>query len=119
MNMNSRTENMANWESLIGERMRPAATVHRIEDPVQRNRVENGKRRSNQFRDNHPDYGAEYYASHKEKMRANADKWKREPPEAMREYARQYRARHKDDPAYKAKKKVYNDTYRGKLKKAA
>jgi hypothetical protein len=39
--------------------------------------------------------------------------------EAMREYARQYRARHKDDPAYKAKKKIYNDTYRGKLKKAA
>jgi hypothetical protein len=37
----------------------------------------------------------------------------------MREYARQYRARHKDDPAYKAKKKIYNDTYRGKMKKAA
>jgi hypothetical protein len=52
-------------------------------------------------------------------MRANADKWKREHPEAMREYARQYRAKHKDDPAYKAKKKIYNDTYRGKLKKAA
>ena len=111
--------NMANWESLIGERMRPAATVHRIEDPVQRNRVENGKRRCKRFRDNHPDYDAEYYASHKEKMRANADKWKREHPEAMREYARQYRARHNDDPAYKAKKKTYNDTYRGKLKKAA
>ena len=76
---------MANWESLIGERMRPAATVHRIEDPVQRNRVENGKRRSKRWHNNHPDYDAEYYASHKEKMRANADKWKREHPEAMRE----------------------------------
>jgi hypothetical protein len=110
---------MKNWESLIGERMRPAATVHRIEDPVQRNRMENGKRRIKRWHDNHPDYGAEYYASHKAKMRANADKWRREHPEAMREYARQYRARHKDDPAYKAKKKIYNDTYRGKLKKAA
>lgn len=110
---------MKNWESLIGERMRPAATVHRIEDPVQRNREENGKRRSKRWRDKHPDYDAEYYASHKEKMRANADKWKKELPEAMREYARRYRARHKDDPTYKAMKKIYNDTYRGKLKKAA
>lgn len=69
-----------NWESLIASRSRPAASVCRIEDPVRRNRVSKCKR----WRSEHPEYGADYYAEHRDKMLAASKAWKRDNPEKLR-----------------------------------
>ncbi len=68
------------WQSLIGDRMRVSDHDCRVEDPVRRNRV----RRSRRWHENHPNYGADYYAEHKEKMLASSKAWKLAHPEAVR-----------------------------------
>ena len=90
--LNRRTENMANWESLIGERMRPAATVHRIEDPVQRNRNRIQRKSSRT-----------YYWKHKDD-----EEFKRR----VRLKSQKYYERIKDTTEYKERKRENDKKYR-------
>lgn len=96
-----------NWESLIKDRMRPASHVSSVEDPVLRNQ----RRRQKLWRDRN-NYNSKYYFTHKAERRKSADEWKRNHRERVNEYAREYRAKHKDSPEYKAKRAAYNRAYR-------
>ena len=106
--MASDTEQLPHWESLIAERMRPCTKVCEVEDPVRRNNLEKTRR----WHREHPEYGAEYYAEHRDKMRKASDEWKKAHPEYVREAARRYREKHKNDPEYRAKKQAYDRGYR-------
>jgi len=101
-------EEIPSWESLIASRMRPCAKVCEVVDPVRRNNLEKTRR----WHKEHPDYGATYYAEHREKMRKASDEWKKTHPEYVREAARRYREKHKNDPEYRAKKLAYDRGYR-------
>ena len=68
---------MTNWESLIGERMRPAATVHAIEDPAKRNRVNVKKAKDHRYYERHKD-DPEYKRKKAERMKKvrNTDEYR-------------------------------------------
>jgi hypothetical protein len=106
--MASENDKVPHWESLIASKMRPCATICEVEDPVRRNNLEKTRR----WHKEHPEYGAEYYAEHREKMRKASDEWKKAHPEYVREAARRYREKHKNDPEYRAKKQAYDRGYR-------
>ena len=106
--MASDIDDIPSWESLIASRMRPCTKVCEVEDPVRRNNLEKSRR----WHKEHPDYGATYYAEHREKMRKASDEWKKAHPEYVREAARRYRERHRDDPVYRQKKLEYDRGYR-------
>lgn len=110
--MVSDTEQMPHWESLIAERMRPCNKVCEVDDPVRRNNLEKTRR----WHKEHPEYGAEYYAEHREKMRKASDEWKKSHPEHVRAAAKRYREKHKNDPDYRAKKIAYDRGYRARKK---
>ena len=110
--MASENEKVPHWESLIAEKMRPCAKICEVEDPVRRNNLEKTRR----WHKEHPEYGANYYAEHREKMRKASDEWKKAHPEYVREAARRYREKHKNDPEYRAKKLAYDRGYRERKK---
>lgn len=85
------------WEELIKDKMRPCATICKIEDPAKRNQVEATKRwRKNHkeqydekqriWRANNPDKIKAY----QEKNKANIKRWDAEHKERRRELGRKY-----------------------------
>ena len=84
--MASENEKVPHWESLIAAKMRPCAKICEVEDPVRRNNLEKTRR------------------------------WHKEHPEYVREAARRYREKHKNDPEYRAKKLAYDRGYRERKK---
>lgn len=103
-------EQIPDWESLIAERSRPCATICKTDNA----RINNAYRKRREWGKRHPNYNAEYYAAHREQKLAENAKWKKEHKEKNREYQRNYKIRHKDDPKWHKKRKLWNREYRAR-----
>lgn len=102
---------MINWETLIAERIEAhhlTRTSCRVDDPAKRNSNNAAKRWFKAHYDADPQFYLEL-----------SRKWKQEHPEACARHQKDYRARHRDDPVYKAKKAKWNRDYRLRKKEAA
>ena len=103
---------MQNWESLIASRMRPCATICKIEDAGKRNQRMCEKR----WRKNNPEKVKEIQKRSDEKRKNDPKRkaWKKEydaTPE-RKQYHQKYREENKDE--INARHREYNATEKGK-----
>ena len=116
---------MQDWESLIASKMRPCATICKVEDAADRNKIlatKNWRKRNyahyiekqKEWREANPEKIKVYH----ERNKKNVKRWAEEHPERVRELGRKNDRKRAKSPKRMAWKKEYNQRPEVKARRA-